>query len=119
MSDASQEPEFEVPGPVTDEAEAPESTTVDGEGALDEALAEAEATLQDDFTSLTRERDEFRALAQRIQADFENYRKQIGKRQTEHLERAGQDVVEKLLPVLDACDAALAHGAADVEPVYS
>ena len=34
----------------------------------------------------------------RLQADFENYRKRIIKQQTEHLERAAEGLVEKLLP---------------------
>jgi molecular chaperone GrpE len=49
-------------------------------------------------------------LAQRVQADFENYKKRILKQQTEHLERAAEALVDKLLPVLDAFDLARAHG---------
>ncbi|HVF75904.1 MAG TPA: nucleotide exchange factor GrpE [Acidimicrobiales bacterium] len=59
--------------------------------------------------SAEQERDEYKALAQRIQADFENYKKRILKQQTEHLARAGEDLVTKLLPVLDTADLALAH----------
>ena len=55
-------------------------------------------------------RDEYREMAQRIQADFENYKKRILKQQTEHLERAAEVLVDKLLPVLDTFDLALAHG---------
>ena len=84
----------------------------------DDELAEAEAALESDLDALVRERDEFRSLAQQVQADFENYRKRVIKQQTEHLERASEDVVAKLLPVLDACDAAVSHGATDVEPIY-
>ena len=95
--------------------------TFEATDAVEEAdteVAEAEAVLEDDLSRLANERDEFRALAQRIQADFENYRKRVIKQQTEHLERAAEDVVAKLLPVLDACDAAVGHGASDVEPIY-
>jgi molecular chaperone GrpE len=46
----------------------------------------------------------------RVQADFENYRKRILRQQTEHLERAAEDLVQKLLPVLDTFDLAVAHG---------
>jgi molecular chaperone GrpE len=118
MSDAFEEEPFEPEeSPPTAEAAAPaaEPSVED----VDDAVAEAEAALEGDIGRLTAERDEFRALAQRIQADFENYRKQMVKRQTDHLERASEELVEKLLPVLDACDAALAHGASDVEPVHS
>ena len=53
-----------------------------------------------------------RALAQQVQADFENYKKQMIRRQTEHLERANEGLVEQLLPVLDSFE--LAMGALDV-----
>lgn len=46
----------------------------------------------------------------RLQAEFENYKKQVIRRQTEHLERAGESIVTNLLPVLDAGDRARAHG---------
>ena len=58
---------------------------------------------------LEKERDELRELAQRVQADFENYKKRVLKQQTEHLERAAEQLVVKLLPVLDTADLALAH----------
>ena len=73
-------------------------------------MEEAEAALEGDLARLARERDEYRELAQRIQADFENYKKRILKQQTEHLERAAEALIEKLLPVLDTFDLALAHG---------
>ena len=54
----------------------------------------------------------------RLQADFENYKKQTIRRNTDLIERAAEALVAKLLPVLDACDAAVAHGANDVEPIH-
>ena len=59
---------------------------------------------------LAQERDEYLDALKRLQADFENYRKRILRQQTEHLERAAVTLVEKLLPVLDTFDSALAHG---------
>jgi molecular chaperone GrpE len=67
----------------------------------------------DPLVELTRQRDEYRDALIRLQADFENYKKRILKQQTEHLERAAESLVEKLLPVLDAADLALAHGGGD------
>lgn len=49
----------------------------------------------------------------RLQAEFENYKKQMVRRQSEHLERAAESIVTSLLPVLDAGDRAKAHGAAE------
>ena len=56
---------------------------------------------------LVRERDEMRALAQRVQADFENYRKRMLREQTAIAERASESLVEQLLPVLDNFELAL------------
>jgi molecular chaperone GrpE len=120
VTDAHETPDPEPA--VEDGAMAPVSTAGTDEeevqvAPVDEAVEEAEAILEGDLDSLMRERDEFRQIAQQLQADFENYRKRVLRQQTEHLERASEGLVEKLLPVLDACDAAIAHGAADVEPV--
>jgi molecular chaperone GrpE len=74
----------------------------------------------DPLAALARERDEYREALVRLQADFENYRKRILKQQTEHLERAAQSLVEKLLPVLDTAELALAHGGGeDVKQITS
>jgi molecular chaperone GrpE len=67
----------------------------------------AGAALEADLARLTGERDEMRALAQQLQADFENYKKQMLRRQTEHLERATEGLLEQLLPVLDSFELAL------------
>lgn len=56
------------------------------------------------------ERNDYLQQLQRVKADFENYRKRMIRQQTEHVERAAEALVEKLLPVLDNFDAALAHG---------
>lgn len=63
-----------------------------------------------DEEAAARERDEYRDALIRLQADFENYKKRMMKQQTEHLERAAATLVDKLLPVLDTADLALAHG---------
>jgi molecular chaperone GrpE len=93
--------------------------TMTEDAAVDAAVEEAAEAVEEDIAAIAAERDEFRALAQRIQADFENYKKRIIKQQTEHLERAAEDLVNKLLPVLDTVDLAVAHGAGEaVEQVW-
>jgi molecular chaperone GrpE len=62
---------------------------------------------------VARERDEYKEALIRLQADFENYKKRMLKQQTEYLERAAATLVEKLLPVLDTADLALAHGSGE------
>jgi len=68
---------------------------------------------------LTREVNQFKDTALRLQADFENYRKRVNAQQSAEIERAIGKVIESLLPVLDACEAAFAHGADGVEPIWS
>ena len=63
------------------------------------------------------ERDEFLNLLQSVKAEFDNYQKQTKKRITETRTFARGEIVEKLLPVLDACDAAVLHGAEDVASI--
>ncbi len=84
------------------------------EAALADAeLASAEAAVESDLVALQRERDDYLDALRRLQADFENFKKRTLKLQTEHLERAAQALVDKLLPVLDAADLAIAHGAGE------
>jgi molecular chaperone GrpE len=66
------------------------------------ASGEAAADLEADLAALNKERDELRGLAQRVQADFENYRKRMLREQTDAIGRANEALVEQLLPVLDS-----------------
>lgn len=79
----------------------------------------AEEALEHDVEVLLAERDEFKDIALRLQADFENYRRRVLAQQADEVDRATARLVEELLPVLDACEAAFGHGVADVEPVWS
>jgi molecular chaperone GrpE len=66
-----------------------------------------------------KERDEFKDIALRVQADFENYRKRAAVQLTDEVDRSTGRIVEALLPVLDACEAAVAHGVEGVENIWS
>jgi len=77
---------------------------------VDEEVDEAYRVMVDDLARLHSERQDYLDQLLRTRADFENYRKRILKQQTEHLERAAEGLVEKLLDVLDVFDAAMAHG---------
>jgi molecular chaperone GrpE len=83
---------------------------------VEEQAAEViEADLADLLAKATRERDEYLGMSQRVQADFENYKKRMLREQTTLLERAGENLVSSLLPVLDAFDLARAHLGEDVD----
>jgi molecular chaperone GrpE len=127
----------EAPGaeptpPAGGEGDAPEASETSASAAAGDALDAAEGSvevtddlqaaadaLEVDLELLLAEREQYLDAYRRAQADFENYRKQAQKRQEDAVVRALGSFVEKLLPVLDACDAALAHGATEVEPVLA
>lgn len=98
---------------------------VDGEAAVDSELlvdgevVDASAEVEHDITALLVERDSFRDIAQRLQADFENYRKRVSAQTTDEVERATGRLAEALLPVLDACEAAFVAHPAEVEPLFN
>jgi molecular chaperone GrpE len=64
---------------------------------------------EDPLTAASRQRDEYLDMLRRVQADFENYKKRMLRQQTDQLERAGESLVSKLLPALDAFDLTRAH----------
>lgn len=68
---------------------------------------------------LSKERDEFKDIALRVQAEFENYRKRSAAQLIDESDRNAGRIVEGLLGALDACEAAIAHEVAGVEPIFS
>jgi len=89
-----------------------------GESGDDADLEAAAEVLEADLASIAAQRDEYLALAQRLQAEFENYKKQTMRRNTEVVEHAGAQLANKLLPVLDAFDNAIIHGIDCIAPLY-
>ena len=77
------------------------------EDALDE-LAQQAASVEDDLLALVRERDEYLALAQRTQADFENYRKRVARDSANAEIRGVSRLAREMLPALDSLERALA-----------
>lgn len=75
----------------------------------DEGVTTSVEDVLDERSEVERERDEFKDALQRLQADFENYRKRVARTTDEVVARSVADVVAKLLPVLDAFDLAQAH----------
>jgi len=94
------------------ESESSDSTQ---ESIVEGVAVNTEVTIDD----VMKERDEFKDIALRVQADFENYRKRAASQMGDELDRALGKLVEQLLPVLDACEAAVAHGVEGVEQVWS
>ncbi|HEY5287541.1 MAG TPA: nucleotide exchange factor GrpE [Solirubrobacteraceae bacterium] len=77
------------------EVEQIEDDAVEVEGDLDELVKTAA------------ERDQYLALAQRTQADFENYRKRVARDAVQAQERGIAKLAKELLPALDNLDRAI------------
>jgi molecular chaperone GrpE len=85
-----------------------------------EMVQDIESAFADlNIIEVVKERDEFKDIALRVQADFENYRKRAATQLSDEVDRATGRIVESLLPVLDACEAAASHGVTGVEQVWS
>ncbi len=61
----------------------------------------------DELVKVAAQRDEYLALAQRTQADFENYRKRVARDVAGAQERGASALAKELLPALDNLDRAL------------
>ena len=85
----------------------------------DAPVTDESAAVELDIEALLAERDEYKDIALRLQADFENYKKRVAQQSIDEIDRATGRLAEALLPVLDACEAAFTHGADGVEPIWS
>jgi molecular chaperone GrpE len=112
---------FEADDRPVDEPGLPPTAPNDGapDAPVEPDSAVSVEALLDDLDRVTAERDAYLDDSRRLAAEFANFRRQVEKRNAELLGQANAGLVEKLLPTLDACDAAIAHGAADVEPVFA
>jgi len=108
------------PAQAHEKAELAEQIATAVNGGAAEAALEGEALAEDidELTAMAAQRDEYLALAQRTQADFENYRKRVAREAGVAEGRGLTRLARELLPALDNLDLALAHAAdADADPV--
>ena len=110
----TKEPEEVREQPVAGEGEEPSPEAVPAE-ARDQAEASALEHDIDELLGKARERDEYLSLAQRTQADFENYRKRAGKEMAAAEGRGMARLARELLPALDNLGRALESADADDE----
>ncbi|MGH9155335.1 MAG: nucleotide exchange factor GrpE [Acidimicrobiales bacterium] len=97
------------------------SSAPDTSAAGVDEVGEAEAAVVADLAEMAgivAERDDYLDRLRRLQADFENYKKRVVKQQMEQRERAGEDLLTRLLPVLDNFDLGVAHGTEGLGPVH-
>jgi molecular chaperone GrpE len=95
--------------------------TAGGDGDASGAGDDTEETpaIDPELAAALAERDELKALAQRIQADFDNYRKRAATQSLAEADRATGRIVEALLPVLDAAEAAYVQHPDEVGPLLN
>ena len=74
---------------------------------VEEPEPDAAPAPDDELAQVTGERDEYLQLLQRVQADFENFRKRTVREQERLVAHAHERLVRELLPVLDDLERAL------------
>jgi molecular chaperone GrpE len=106
MTFESEQPDTEAPAeeePVTSRDEAGEPSGEEDPANEEEALRDKEQAAEE-----PEEPEDYLALAQRIQADFENYRKRAAREAAAAGDRAKSGLVRELLPIVDNLERALA-----------
>ena len=99
-------------------------SALDGDPAVGAAAAgaadgddatEVEGDL-DELVAIAQQRDDYLALAQRTQADFENFRKRAARDAAIARERGATKLALELLPAVDNLERALEHAPAQSDP---
>jgi molecular chaperone GrpE len=78
-------------------------------------VAAASGGRDDELAHAQEQAKEYLAHLQRLQAEFDNYRKRVLREQTSAVELAAEPVMRRLLEVLDDFDLALMHAGEDVD----
>lgn len=100
----------------SDAAEAVDAEMVDLTAVAEDTGSDATIS-EDAVVALIAERDEYLDALQRLKAEFANARRRSAEQAAATRSQAAADLVEKLLPILDSCEAAAAHGIEAVRPI--
>jgi molecular chaperone GrpE len=106
----------EPAGDATDEVVSPAG---DADAGPDAATEELASEIESEIGELAAERDQFKDIAQRVQADFDNYRKRVQQQIRDEATRASGKLAEAMLPVLDATEAAYLRHPDEVGPLLN
>jgi molecular chaperone GrpE len=66
--------------------------------------------LRKELSHYKKTEEEYLDRLKRLHADYDNYRKRMIKEQADTISRANKDLIEKMLPVIDSFESALAMG---------
>jgi molecular chaperone GrpE len=103
-----------------DETAGESGSTTDRESGAAEASTEQELTLealQEQLATQSRKAEEYFDQLQRLQADFQNYRRRMTQERLEAASRGKEDILRGLIPVLNNFRLALQHVDQDVHAV--
>jgi molecular chaperone GrpE len=103
-SDVAAEDEFSAAAPPHPGAAGSGETSF---GDAEVPAASELAAVRSDLDELSKQRDNYLALAQRTQADFENYRKRMARENAMAGDRGMAKLAKELLPALDHLELAL------------
>jgi molecular chaperone GrpE len=104
------EEEVAAQGAATSSDDGSDETANDVMGAFDSRPADDGGPVEADEVDVARaEIAQYREHLQRLQAEFDNYRKRVLREQTTAVEQAARPVFRRLLEVLDDFDLALMH----------
>ncbi len=95
--------------PVTEEGTIAQEEVASEPDPRDAALAQTQAKLED----AAKKADEYLNLAQRVQADFDNFRRRNQSVRADAFEDGAKEFIKTLLPVLDNLERALAAPSQD------
>ncbi len=104
------------PAPDVDDTDVVEESSAPSD---EEATDELASEIASEIRELSEQRDTYRDIAQRVQADFENYRKRVQVQARDEAARATARLAEALLPVLDATEAAYLRHPDEVGPLLN
>lgn len=118
---ADGDPEIRIPDDASELSDLVAEMEADEPGEMSGNEGGVEAEFEGDpvLAALVAERDQFKDIALRLQADFDNYRKRVAGQQADEVARATGKLADSLLPVLDACEAAFVQHPAVIEPLFN
>jgi molecular chaperone GrpE len=117
-ADTSSDDDVERASEIDDITDSMRRRDGDVDGEFDALVAELDYS-DIDVPVLLAEREEYKDLAQRVQADFDNYRKRSAAQSLAEADRASGRLAEALLPVLDAAEAAFLRHPDEVGPLLN
>jgi molecular chaperone GrpE len=108
-TDAERPDGVHAPAPAPEDTDAGERATASADGADPEQQPAGDEVDVAALQARADRADEYLAVAQRTQADFENYRKRAAREAAAATQRGAMKLAKELLPAVDNLERALAH----------